>query len=1166
VAPADEAIKPKANVRVALAVRDVGSLRVSLDNNDITRRLARHGRLREAVLRGRLVEPGAHWLNVRWRPAGGGVERAIERRVLVARRFRSLAGKLSPRRSVDSTSGVLRLRLSVRRGVGLMRVRVNGRRVRVPHIGRLWPTTTLTLGARHGLRFGRNRVSVLAHHFRKAGYDRESWTVVMRRSRPLAAGIAKHRADAGGRAVRLDGRGARATRAGRRLRWSWRIVRKPRGSRARLVGRQRPRPRLRPDVPGRYRLTLTISEHTRRRGARAAQTGPETVHPVTVVADAKTPPLGASLKIDLGGQNRDGSIVLDDAPAAGLPDSDCWNGSPPAAGARRCVYPLRAPSVYPYLLVLDAQTLAPKVPIKQLPSRTSFDDLWNAIRSWADPHKNVIAILVNGGTRKYSGDPAPPQIAELEKPSAYIFTPIASLDLGIRSGWYSEASTSDNVAEAEISGFFQKSWPVGSAKASDQYQFVPGNYVEFDTSRGGDPAGQNTMVVGGKQYTSQLTGGAADGFQVLVLDKTLTPMLDTPTTFANGAPIGNMAALLQRARTTPGASTVFVQSIGRPNPYTASANDAWNNAAQQLEAFGANTDVFLNLSGPDWPRPQGTTGWYSFVAGLDPGCASSNDRCQAATEASTPLTEASGDVSGVLGRNQTWQYAPLIDEVGGDEHTGELLTLAYRPPSKWPFSDDPDARRILHWLSQYDRGATDLTALGNGDCYDPGNLRDVRSSYCSIRINWASLKAGLGDSQTRTGVCGNPKKEPGDPAFDPAKYAQVCDQISREIAQLSDVKDDMMQVKNQMGTDHALIAYFTVQKMADQVKSAVESGPAKANRRTTADALELAAQLVEWYSLFWPEGGPPIGEFMGAALTLAGEITSLAEGDEQGESALAKPVTLDPARLGLEIEQRLSAAGSAFDHAWDMLVSDPAKLNAAHQNFVVDPNNPAHKEECAQPGVTCGIWKGVPDDLDSRRPMMQNGVRHWAAGKFMAATFDVWLVDTLQGKGPLARDVTPADVHTIGCDVVSSSGASWPPFYQADDANKGGEAKPTNIMPEDAAYYLRDRLGLTQPKTDRNYDPQPVPRHGSNMWVLAQGDISDKGNWPRALPTGARYWPPKPLLDDLYAPPNDRAVGGGYGWERPWLYSRGQHFNIHGSDWTTKRCGWFAPDRVPWLP
>jgi hypothetical protein len=214
VAPADDAIMTKAKVRVALALRDVGSLRVSLDNDDITRRLTGRGRRRDAVLRGRLVEPGAHWLHVRWRPAGGGGEQRIERRFLVARRFRSLAGKLSPRRRVHSTSGVLGLRLSVRRGVRLMRARVNGRRVHVPHIGRLWPTSTLTLGARHGLRFERNRVSVLTHDFRKARYDRETWTVVMRRSRPLAAGIAKHRAKAGGRAVRLDGRGARPTGPG----------------------------------------------------------------------------------------------------------------------------------------------------------------------------------------------------------------------------------------------------------------------------------------------------------------------------------------------------------------------------------------------------------------------------------------------------------------------------------------------------------------------------------------------------------------------------------------------------------------------------------------------------------------------------------------------------------------------------------------------------------------------------------------------------------------------------------------------------------------------------------------------------------------------------------------------------------------------------------------
>jgi hypothetical protein len=172
--------------------------------------------------------------------------------------------------------------------------------------------------------------------------------------------------------------------------------------------------------------------------------------------------------------------------------------------------------------------------------------------------------------------------------------------------------------------------------------------------------------------------------------------------------------------------------------------------------------------------------------------------------------------------------------------------------------------------------------------------------------------------------------------------------------------------------------------------------PAKANRSTTADALELATQLVELYSLFLPEGGPPVGEFIGAALTLAGEITSFAEGGEQGESALSKPVTLDPARLGLEIEQRLSAAGAAFGHSWDMLVSDPAKLNAAYENFTLDRSAPG----CERPGATCGIWQGIPGGVASGQPMMQNGVRHWAAGKFMAATYDVWLVAPFRARAP----------------------------------------------------------------------------------------------------------------------------------------------------------------------
>jgi hypothetical protein len=72
-------------------------------------------------------------------------------------------------------------------------------------------------------------------------------------------------------------------------------------------------------------------------------------------------------------------------------------------------------------------------------------------------------------------------------------------DLGIRSGWYSISPSLSDERPAEISGYLQKSWPVGNLDhPSEQYRFVPGNYVAYDTSKAGSPAGQNTMVVADK--------------------------------------------------------------------------------------------------------------------------------------------------------------------------------------------------------------------------------------------------------------------------------------------------------------------------------------------------------------------------------------------------------------------------------------------------------------------------------------------------------------------------------------------------------------------------------------------------------------------------------------------------------------------------------------------
>ncbi len=123
---------------------------------------------------------------------------------------------------------------------------------------------TLALAADEGLRFGRNRLTVTAVDRRGGRIEVERRTLRITRAAPLA-GAGRDRRATAGRALRLDGGRSRAAWRPGALRWRWRLVAKPRGSRAVLRDTRARRPRLTPDRPGRYRLRLTVSE---RRGAQ----------------------------------------------------------------------------------------------------------------------------------------------------------------------------------------------------------------------------------------------------------------------------------------------------------------------------------------------------------------------------------------------------------------------------------------------------------------------------------------------------------------------------------------------------------------------------------------------------------------------------------------------------------------------------------------------------------------------------------------------------------------------------------------------------------------------------------------------------------------------------------------------------------------------------------
>src|SRR5919108_3476270 len=146
--------------------------------------------------------------------------------------------------------GEVERRLSVIRRERTVRAWLNGRLV-TRAVDRSQPTRwTASLSATHGLRHGVNRLRILVVEPDRGRFALLRRRFLVRRDRHLAAAGWDTATSVGGR-VRLDGRRSRAAH-GRQLRHSWRILSKPRGSRAKLRRAGSARPLLTPDRRGRH--------------------------------------------------------------------------------------------------------------------------------------------------------------------------------------------------------------------------------------------------------------------------------------------------------------------------------------------------------------------------------------------------------------------------------------------------------------------------------------------------------------------------------------------------------------------------------------------------------------------------------------------------------------------------------------------------------------------------------------------------------------------------------------------------------------------------------------------------------------------------------------------------------------------------------------------------
>lgn len=266
VAPAEGAPVLRAT-RVVIKVRRNARASVSLDGRRITDRFRRRkGRLVGRVRRSDIgIGPATLFVTAR---AG---ERSAARTVsLVGVRRSPRFVRLGLRRDRRS-AGPVDMRLRFAGEPRHLRARLNGRSLEDLLEREQGHNRSLRLTRVHGLRFGANRLTVAAHDGRGRG-NIVRRRFVIPRAGPLPGVRFPRRLQVTGRAV-LDGRPTLARRSGKRLRYRWRIVRRPQGSGARIRGRARALTSFTPDRVGRYRIALRVSERGRRAKARSSELG-----------------------------------------------------------------------------------------------------------------------------------------------------------------------------------------------------------------------------------------------------------------------------------------------------------------------------------------------------------------------------------------------------------------------------------------------------------------------------------------------------------------------------------------------------------------------------------------------------------------------------------------------------------------------------------------------------------------------------------------------------------------------------------------------------------------------------------------------------------------------------------------------------------------------------
>jgi hypothetical protein len=842
---------------------------------------------------GRLVDARSfYWL--RRARGGGSYTVKLRRRDRSGVVVRIASGP--PRLGNAAAASVFRRSLGHVRRRRVLRAWLNGRRVETALDSSLRSTWTGSLSASHGLRRGVNRVRVFV-----AEPERGLYRIIVRRIRigsgAALPGAGRDRRTRVGVRVRLDGTASRPSSARRRLSFRWRIVGRPRGSKARLRNPHAVRPSLQPDRPGRYRVRLALTERAAdARGRAVASQTPTTSATTTITVNPGAVFLPFTTYLFDNASQRWG---------VSIGGTEYLNPAPGSRGMQVLVLDRDSGEVQDNCAVSSAPGPGCSLSLE------SVGDLFNTVKGLG---LGQLVILVN----------PPNQNAPVASKDVGTFNKVLST-LGVPSTPTSMLTNPGQVLSIigvprsnAGSGWYIPGGHNGwlSPDTTGKISFAP-RRPSFDSSSA-SASGTNTMDIDGRQISATAPSGT--GWQVVQID---------PLSFGVVANQGFGAqdpALVSRLQSLAASnSIVAIKNIG------GAATDPNGQIGQALIALGASPDA---LEGPTYD--------YSLLGGrqLIPADVVEASTSVVVDPTRSPQVTAGGRITGrLLPAHAGGALAPSAQNFPGSfgQVNDQLYDIVHQPPTPWPYTQGGQFPTQFDTVNQQncpppgsnaDHYAAALAYIAGPNGINlPAYSSNLRTAYVELdQETWADEHATLSSMGYPQGQSSN---------FTEAEFCNLKFELLREFEWLDDIKSLLDSYASPYDREQG---QYKVNLSA--VSSAIQNS-LKPNGKASIpwDLFEGLAEALNLASFF------PADPIMGAALDSVQTAYDLASTfATSNNSPVADRFKSEVKSLGDDSATLYAQTSAALDNLRDIIINDYGRLSALgkvanNPGWVLDSNS-----------------------------------------------------------------------------------------------------------------------------------------------------------------------------------------------------------------------------------